>query len=379
MNEQFFKLSGKAGLAGPLNSSSRLIGLVLFLWATLALSLPPNGRTMVFDMDGVVLFQVPPDSNGEHLISIKSNPTAGGDLAASAEVYRVADGFGEFVDLLVERGWRISVFSFGNEERNRNAAAAIQLPSGGTLLSAIEKTGGDVFSNTDGYNLDPNDPRKVFDSRMPKSLRPKIVKDQSRVMPPDQAQQAFLVEDILNNSAPGLTVNDKRLSGQRETNTIHLPYHYVLDGKGREVPFLEHLDGIEPAVKPGGSPEIDRALKLFAELHGKMAYLAGLVLEIETQMETNPKSSFSEILQKIQWQQNERGEFITDRNGDRVIKPDLQTTAAFVSPGAATLKRVPNSSYNFVQPFNPASYCRRLTQAFNRSNQSIWNRSIESD
>ena len=321
---------------------------------------------MVFDMDGVVLFHVPPDSEGQRLIRVQSDPTGGGDIAASPDVYRVADGFGELVELLIERGWRISVFSFGNVLRNRSAASAISLPGGGTLLSAIEKTGGHVYSNVDGYNLDPNDPRKVIDTTLPKAERPKIVKDLARLMPAQEAAQAFLVEDILSNSSPGKTVAGNRLPGQRETHTVHMPYRYVLDAGGNEVHFMEYPDGFEGAVRRGDLRATRLAIEVFSELRNKMAYLAGLVVEIETRMSANPRQSFSDILQDVQWQREPDRTYRVDRNGDRMVRPELLSNDLLTQRGSEALERVPNSSYKFVLPFNPGKLCGPLARAFDR-------------
>ena len=346
----------------------RLFIVALFALAALetAGGAIPNGRTMVFDMDGIVLFHVPPDSEGQRLIRAQTDSTGGGDIAAEADVYRVADGFGELIDFLVERGWRVSVFSFGNALRNRSAASAISLPRGGTLLSAIEATGGRVYSNVDGYNLDPNDLRKVIYATLPKAQRPKIVKDLAKVMPAQEAAQAFLVEDILINSAPGKTIAGNRLPGQRETHTVHMPYRYVIDANGKPVHFMEYPDGFEGAVRRSDLRATRHALELFSELRNKMAYLAGLVVEIESRMAANPRQSFSDVLQDMQWQREANGAFRLDRNGDRMVRPELLSSDSITHRGSEILERMPNSSYKFVLPFNPGKLCGPLAQAFDR-------------
>lgn len=311
-------------------------------------------KTLVFDLDGIALYHVPQDSKGERLITVKSNPSAGGDTAASVDRYRVADGFGELIQHLQERGWRLSVFSFGNETRNRSAAEAIKLPSGKSLLEAVQESGGKIYSNTDGRNLNPKDPRTVIDTSLPKSERPKIVKDLAKVMGAAEARNAFLVEDILSNSAPG----------QRATHTIYLPYEWVTDASGSEVKFLEQPDGFEGAINRGDLVAAENSIRRFSALRNKLAYLTGLIEEMEARVEAKPGLSYSEALQELQWTKTPSGEYAQNAEGDRILRVDTLDSPSLMREGAGILERLPGSSYEFILPFKLTAPCDVLWRKF---------------
>lgn len=166
------------------------------------MSVADNQKTLVFDLDGIVLYHVPTDSQGEKVIHVVDYESKGGDTASKSRSFRMADGFPEAVQQLLHKGWRISFFSFGTKTRNESALAQIFLPDGRSVLQASRDSGGKVYSNTDGYNLNSNDTRTVIDTSLPKSERPQIVKSLKRAMGPHAAANAFIIEDILSNVAP---------------------------------------------------------------------------------------------------------------------------------------------------------------------------------
>ncbi len=268
-------------------------------------------KSIVFDLDGVVLFHANNESNLEKTIEVKTDLQSGGDTAARVNRYRVSDGFPELVQWLIQNGWKVHFFSFGNETRNRSALSQICMPNGESVLSAVEKAGGKVFSNKDGLNLDPNDTRTEIDTSLPKSQRPKIVKSLAKVLGAE-AEDAYLVEDIMTNTAPT----------EREGHVIYIPYKWAVSASGKQVKFLESNQETLDAATEKNLPALARISETrFSRLRDRMFYLAGLVEEV-TRREKVTGTPVSESLEKMQWRRDSEGNYMTV-NGDRLFKMEL--------------------------------------------------------
>lgn len=329
--------------------------LVYVFCSSLCLTLNAAQKSIVFDLDGVVLYHAPSDSRGEGIIRVQNDTTRGGDVAAQKNVYRVADGFPELVDHLLKTGWKIHFFSFGTQTRNESALSQIKMPgSERSVLEAIREKGGKVFSNQDGLNLDPTDTRTVIDTSLPKAQRPKIVKSLAKVLG-EEAKGALLVEDILANAAPG----------ERDAQTIFLPYKWVLDPEGTEVKFLE--DNAETVRRSLSSENLEQmriANDRFYRLRNKIAYLAGLLDRVEKGASRTGKS-YSEVLQSLQWARDAQGNFI-EKDGERVFNETLLDGRDIIQRGVSILESIESGQYEEVLPIKETTLCIQYYQKLDR-------------
>lgn len=303
----------------------------------LSLSVFAGPKTVVFDLDGVVLFHPGPDTPKEKLVSAVTDTSKGGDTAASAHEYRVANGFGELVDHLIENGWQIHVFSFGNLSRNESVLAGVHLPSGRSALEAIRKNGGKIFSNVDGLNLDPNDTRTIIDTSLPKDKRPKIVKSLSKVLG-EEGKDAILVEDMLSNTAPN----------EKTENVVFLPYRWAIkadekDGV-KEVKFLEDLSETEAHLTQKGDFEKLKEAKIrYERLHGRMEYLAGL-LDYADKTSREKGITPREVIKDLQWERNEKGEAVL-KDGEPVFKSEILSRPEILNRGTQALSAIGGTGF----------------------------------
>lgn len=306
------------------------LGFVLYaVLAPTAQGADPK-KVIVFDLDGVVLFHPGPDSPPSKTVKVNTNVAEGGDTAAKVDTYRVIDGFPELLASLERSGYTVHVFSFGGKTRNEGALKAIQLPDGRSALDVVKATGGKVFSSTDGLNLDPADTRTEFDYSLPAAKRPKVVKSLAKVLGPEVAKNAILVEDIPKNAAPD----------ERETHLVYLPYRWVFNPAGEEVKFLETFAPTEKALRERGEEgKIPAARQRFDRLHGRMTYLAGLLAKAEDRATVSGRT-IPEELADLQFQRDRDGKVIFDGEVPR-LNEGLLDDPRILARGRERLKERP--------------------------------------
>lgn len=269
------------------------------------------GAHFVFDLDGILLYHVAKDPGqvrDTKIVRADTDPGAGGDIAASRDEYRLAEGGPELISRLIERGHKVSVFSFGNATRNVSVAQAIQVPMANglriSLAAAIARSGGKIYSNVDGAVVDSGNGqyRKVraeeiarFDPKsgtLSRSVR--TVKD-LQVILGNEAKDAILIEDTPSNMSP----RDLH-AGRGGGALIFAPYRYVIGQQGTEVNLTEFNE--VSLIEAGDDPvKFEMAIARFDALHNKLAYIEGLILEAEAAAKTEHRP-LGDILREMQFE-----------------------------------------------------------------------------